>query len=397
MKKILLVSDIPPCTNFSAGIYLHRLINLLPEKSVLCFSVLNRHITPIVPADLSWMLEKRVTKPIETYGIGRFGKLRSLAMETYFRSYTLPWLAKKVIEFSNANSIEKIWAPIEGQTMIGLVKKIIESSKIPVYPLVYDPPGWWLREHQVHPIISRQVLHDFAIIMNRAEMVACCSWAMAEHYRHIYSANTIPVVPGLDSELAREPIVATQNRDTFTITLSGQLYASHEWNALLSALRSVKWQIHGKKVKLQYLGAQLSLFANDQPADIEFLGWRSQAETIDILSQSDLLYCPYWFDPAFEEEARFSFPSKLATYLASGRPVFFHGPEYSSPGRFLADNNAAVLCHSLEPGIIIEKLSQVINNPQFYAEVTRCGRLAFDQYLTSEAMRDHFYAYLNLQ
>ena len=61
------------------------------------------------------------------------------------------------------------------------------------------------------------------------------------------------------------------------------------------------------------------------------------------LRTADLLYCPYWFDPGFERPCRLSFPSKLSTYLKTGVPVLFHGPEYASPRIFLEQNDAAYI------------------------------------------------------
>ena len=124
--------------------------------------------------------------------------------------------------------------------------------------------------------------------------------------------------------------------------------------------------------------------------NIEFLGWRSQEETLNIFANSDLLYCPYWFDPAYEVEARLSFPSKLTTYLASGRPVLFHGPAFASPALFLEQNKAAFFCYALDGKIIIEKLNEIITDGELYRLISRNGRLAFDRFLTTDCMRQAF-------
>ena len=87
-------------------------------------------------------------------------------------------------------------------------------------------------------------------------------------------------------------------------------------------------------------------------------------------------------------QIRHSFPSKLPTFLAAGRPVFFHGPEEAAGGRFLRENSAAACCHSLEPKEIRRQLEFVLSDRARYAELAKQGREAFDRHLTLERMRE---------
>jgi glycosyltransferase involved in cell wall biosynthesis len=128
----------------------------------------------------------------------------------------------------------------------------------------------------------------------------------------------------------------------------------------------------------------------DGPADIRLMGWRSQEDTLRILAEADVLYCPYWFDPAFEEEARLSFPSKLTSYLAAGRAVLFHGPEYASPSRFLVEHDAGLCCHSLDPVAVTESLCRLFGDADLYRRLTAHGRRAFDEHLTMDCLRKSF-------
>jgi hypothetical protein len=131
--------------------------------------------------------------------------------------------------------------------------------------------------------------------------------------------------------------------------------------------------------------------------NIEYLGWRSQKETIEIFENSDLLYCPYWFDPNFEMESKLSFPSKLSSYLASGRPVLFHGPDYSSPGRFLKENQAAALCFSLDANLLKVTIEKFILDDEYYEAICVNGRKAFDNFLSMDCMEKNFREFLQVE
>ena len=104
--------------------------------------------------------------------------------------------------------------------------------------------------------------------------------------------------------------------------------------------------------------------------------------------------CPYWFDPDFEEEARLCFPSKIASYLASGRTLFFHGPAHSAPARFLNSQDAGVVCDSLDPNVIIKMVTQAIE-PKEFAQLCANGRRAFHDDLTLQRVALAFHSLLN--
>jgi glycosyltransferase involved in cell wall biosynthesis len=191
------------------------------------------------------------------------------------------------------------------------------------------------------------------------------------------------------------PGQAPQSGDKLVIGVAGQLYASAEWTALMGALDSTKWRIADRDVRIVLLGRYFSSETSKR-AHIEYLGWRPQQETIAILSHTDLLYCPYWFDPVFETEARLCFPSKLTTYLAAGRPVLFHGPDYASPARFLKENKAGVCCNSLEPSALLGHLHQLVSDRELYEQSARNGRRALELHLSLPRMQESFFRFLNL-
>ena len=64
--KILLLTDVPPCTNYTAGIVLAQIIKQLPSGSVACFCVLNPDLQNIEPdPELAWLPLEYTAKPRE--------------------------------------------------------------------------------------------------------------------------------------------------------------------------------------------------------------------------------------------------------------------------------------------------------------------------------------------
>jgi hypothetical protein len=244
---------------------------------------------------------------------------------------------------------------------------------------------------------SRELVGAFNQAVEHSERCAATSWKMAEDYEEWYDVPTIPILPGIDHSMAQRPARELTSSATFTIALAGQIYAVREWEALLAALDLCNWNILGRSVVVKLLGQSAPALSTRRPLHVEFLGWRSQEDSIRSLSGIDLLYCPYWFDPEYEVACRHSFPSKLTTYLASGRPVLFHGPEYASPATFLKMTNGGLCCHSLDPTMILACLEQLVRDKQLYAILAENGRYAFDTHLTRRQLRRDFAYFLSVE
>jgi hypothetical protein len=75
---------------------------------------------------------------------------------------------------------------------------------------------------------------------------------------------------------------------------------------------------------------------------------------------ADVLYLPLSLDAQFANFARFSLSTKLITYLGSGLPILYHGPEESAANRLLATHRAGMGCHSLDPDEIAKSLEGVL-------------------------------------
>ena len=177
----------------------------------------------------------------------------------------------------------------------------------------------------------------------------------------------------------------------FVIGFAGSLYASREFEALLAALARVDWRIDGHDVKVKLMGhhGSCSLIGRSR-MNLEYLGWRSLEETVDLLAETDVAYLPYWFDPAFSDSVRLCFPNKLTTYLTAGKPVLFHGPADSAPARFFRRFPAGLCCHSLEAPAIIECLRRFVGDRDLYQSAACASQDALDQELNERAFVSHF-------
>jgi glycosyltransferase involved in cell wall biosynthesis len=394
--KILLLTDIPPCENFTAGLVLEKLVRFFgPNELVLC-SVVNPAIVPVVPKDLQSLPSLNLRKPRE--GAVRLlpgiaGAAIAFAFELICALRTR-LLLPKIVKFAAENQVDAVWVILQGQTMIRLARPLSQKLHVPLFTQIWDPFGWWLRDNRIDRLTQKRLFREFDRAVQRSTACATTSWAMSEEFNRRYKTRNRPVIASMSRTYLNDPALQPHDGDDFIIGMAGQFYAQTEWNSLIQALNQVNWTIAGKRIRIRVMGAGLEL-ASRQPANFEYLGWQSQEDTIRLLAESDLLYLPYWFSEEFKEEAATSFPSKLIAYFVSGRPVFCHAPEYASPSKYLALHDAGYLCTSLDSQRVLEILSQAIVDTQLYAKRTKAGTDCFLRDFTLERMKETFFDFLS--
>ncbi|NJL92459.1 MAG: glycosyltransferase family 4 protein [Anaerolineae bacterium] len=396
--KLLLLTDIPPAQGFTAGLVMKRLCSFVPPEWLACYAVISPGLGLTLDPEFSWLPIHYANKPSERISrrLGRqAGTLFSLARDAYNTRVILPRVLRDATEFGRKVGAEAIWCPVQGPFMIRLARRLAKQLQVPLLAQVYDPPDWWLISNNIDRFSQRRIFAEYQALLRESKRIAAASWAMAEAYQNQYNTPAIPLIPSLDRRLVQPPQPAPSQDAPFTLALAGQIYATEEFEALLAALDSVAWQVAGRSIRFQVLSRQLHISAN-RPRRIEFLGWYEQAAGIRQLSQASALYCPYRFDPQHEPEARLSFPSKLTTYLVTGRPIFFHGPRYASPALFLEKYAAAELCYTLEPADILQRIETLIRDPAQGAQLARNAARAFEENLTLEIYHQQFAAFLGV-
>jgi glycosyltransferase involved in cell wall biosynthesis len=394
--RVLLLSDIPPSSELTAGIVLAQLASFLPPRVLASYIVLDRTLDPELASVCDTIPIRMDVKPREHWRIlpGKIGGAVSLGMETYTAGVTIQRMVDRICRFARENEVGAVWCVLQGQTMIRLALPTATRLRVPLLTQVWDPPGWWLRANHVDQVSGRRIQRTFANALAASSCCATVSEPMSEEYAAKYGVKCVALLPSMNASYALPPSGLLTPSSHLVIGMAGQLYASDAWLGLLRALDTVKWRLVGRNVRIVVLGRGFTV-SRKAPCSIEYLGWYPQRETVATLAACDLLYCPYWFDPAYDEEVRLSFPSKLTTYLATGRPMLFHGPEHSAAAQFLLRHQAGFSCHTNDPAEILEAITSIVTDTEGYQRVTAAGRQAFDAHLTLDHLRTAFQDFLS--
>jgi hypothetical protein len=103
---------------------------------------------------------------------------------------------------------------------------------------------------------------------------------------------------------------------------------------------------------------------------VRVLPFATEADVERDLQSADLLYLPLPFDKDFEAFVRFSLPTKVVTYLGSGVPILYHGPERAAVHQLLSKHSAAFLHTSLNVASLAGLIGQICDQPESGMEVS---------------------------
>jgi glycosyltransferase involved in cell wall biosynthesis len=395
--KVLLLTDIPPSANYTAGLVLAQACRMLPHGSIACFSIVNPELPTIELApDLKWLPMEFVAKPRERAfaGTGPLRRGASYVAEEMRCRIAVPNLVNLVADFAQRQNVDTIWAVLQGQTMVRVAAGVADRLNLPLHTQVWDPLSWWLDANAVDGWHKKQSLAQFDEVMKRSKSCATASWAMSREYETRYGVRCVPLIASHARDEALHPEPKLRRDGEVVIGVAGQFYADQEWQQLVQALNSADWKVDGREVRIKVLGHYVPS-APIPEGRCEFLGWKAQKEAIRILSEeTDILYCPYPSQPSLAEVTKLSFPSKLVTYFAAGRPVLFHGPDFASPAQFLADRRAGLVVVGKGAAAAYNGLVRLVTEPDLYAEIARNAQNAFEAEFTLEKMKSRLLDFL---
>jgi len=155
--------------------------------------------------------------------------------------------------------------------------------------------------------------------------------------------------------------------------------------AVLDALKIIRGKLPDWNISLTCRCGEISLpvCSDDVPLEVRPFAREEDVEN-DMLS-ADVLYQPLPLDASAKSFGRFSMSTKMITYLGSGLPIFYHGPEDAAAYQLLMRHKAAVACTTLNPEELAKVLLGAVERRE--AVVRNALALARRQFILAEQQR----------
>ena len=388
--SLLIISDVIPGDFNVGGIILGDIVSGFPDIKFAVFAVCGKpNPESSQPSNAKVFTRPFSNETSRRHWRGWAGTIGSILQWMGKFRFELHHLVDEVVTFAEQEQVNAILVTLSTPSLIALGPRVAQVLNVPLYSLVWDDPDYILRNHCWDRFSRNRMLSSFYSALSHSRRVAVVSDSMIEEYKNFGARECIILRHGFPRSLIHRPTGPIKNNSSITIGFAGTNYALSSWNSFLKALDILDWKIGGLDIVVRLLGGQVRLFFQ-HPARVECLGWHSNDEVLKLLSECDLNYLPYPFDPSLSRLALLSFPTKLSTYVATGRPVFVHAPEYSSLRNFYNEYNLGAFCSSQDPGVIAFELEQLVKNPDQMRKATLEAIRAADEELNKDVFLDRF-------
>lgn len=392
LPRLLVVSCTSPGPQGVGGIILRDLFALVPGDRLAGFFAVSLPANVRMPAELAHVPAAFVPVRHEKAPpsqLGRPGRAwAALRNEVAFRRH-VRGLVREAVAFGRLHHVEAVWAILDAPTSIAMAEPVARALGKPLISLVWDDAEHLASYFGMDRVASANMMRRTEQAIRAAERCAVIGETMKRHYEERYGTSGIVLRHGL----ARQVLQPVRHRDNgepvFSLAFAGTMNAPCAFNALVAALDSTDWRIAGRAIELRLVGPRFDM-RSDKAALFRSFGWRSVAETIRLLADADATYLPQPFSDARRNPAELSFPTKLTTYLATGRPIVLHAPAYASLPQYHQQQPLGLHCGSTDPKAIVETLHRLIAEPRLYAEAANDARRAFERDFTEERFRSSF-------
>lgn len=352
--NIIILSDVPPDSRYTAGQVLHQAIAGLAEFQFRFYWLNQSRLGAQVklPANCS-----QVAILGTEYGrtIGFVVKACNYLMRR------LPWLSKPLLAVKGAAAFvslitksvklgwrlrrdpaSTIWFVIQGERLV--IASLIASwvAQKPYLLQQWDPLSWWMG-HRHYP---RRFIAVAKRLLSRLEQRALVNIVPSDAWREQLVAQNKRAIR-LDNFI-QQTILKESGfralRDPLALhaVFVGQFYAGNE------LVRTVSTLAETVRRSGRYL--VIHLFGSSAPVSLAGCkvishGHLDRDELIRRIAKWDLALLPYPTSAGHEETARLSFPSKARVYLAAGLPILACAPTFSGVHRFLTERYPNHYCN----------------------------------------------------
>ena len=182
--------------------------------------------------------------------------------------------------------------------------------------------------------------------------------------------------------LVRDCAEDESNTQEVSIVYTGAIYDAH-FDAFRNLLRAIE-TLKGKKITVHIYAAQdpRELAANGIDGPVVLHNHRPNSEMPCVQRRAGILFLALAFNSPYPAIVRTAAPSKLAEYLASGRPILCHAPRDSFISWYFRKHECGVVVDEDDPARLAKGIELILSDAQLcqrlIANAYECARTDFD-------------------
>jgi hypothetical protein len=385
--KLMVLSTSLPGTRHGGGVVYDAILEAYPRDRYVCVSLRppSWRATPgQAPASLAGV--PCLAAPVAPEPSLRGSRFYLPVVRALGFLWASPWRVRQVVNFGRRHGVDMVWAEFYKETLL-LAPRVAAGLGVPLVGTIWDDPAGWLLDGGYDRLSRRLLLARFREALGAATRVSVVSEAMQRDYRGRY---------GLESSLLRfghnlsdAPDAPVRHPEATVVGFAGSVYGEDAWRAFLAACARLNEGGRLPPLKIQLFGAEG--FPYPHPGvEVTCQGWLPLQEMLRNLAATDFCYLPYWFTPERHRHAQLSFPTKLTTYLAAGRPVLYHGPADADVSSIIRTQGLGLRVHSLASEDLKAAVTRLATDRQVHHDCQRAADRAFHLEFNDAVMRRNF-------
>jgi len=385
LPKLLVLSTSLPGTRHGGGVVQDEVLRSYPKDRYVCFA-----LTPPawkaqggdLPASLQGVpcLVKPLLPPLSLRG-ARF-YLPILRPLSYL--VVLPRRIRQAVAFGRDHGVDLVWGELQGEAVL-LVSRVARGLGVPLAGTVWDDPESWLPGYD--RLAGRLLQARFREALSQAGSCSTAGEAMQAAYKRAYGLESVILRHGF---AAPAPLPGPKpGGEGVVIGFVGSVYGQDAWEAFLKAAARLNAAGDRPAIRLRIYGGG-GIPCDGHGVALDFRGWQPAQVMLRELAATDFCYLPYWFAPDKRRHVELSFPNKFETYLAAGRPVLYHGPDYAGIARTVREYGVGLCVSSLDPEAIAAALTRLIRDEELRRSCAAAALRAFHSEFNAGVMLANF-------
>jgi glycosyltransferase involved in cell wall biosynthesis len=291
-------------------------------------------------------------------------------------------LEAELESFVRQRGITAIHALADAQISFAIAHRVARRTGARFVLSLWDAP--WYKRLRIQSG-NRRYFAALQDAWRGADARTAISNEMGEAFCSRYGRRPFVVVTdGLDA-VAAEPSGRIPRE--FTIYFCGSIHLAHwdNFRRLAEAVDRVRRDT-GWLPRIVLRGSTFP--AASESGFVEARPWdATDAEVTAEAASADILYLPLPFGDRYAAFTGLSLPTKLVTYLGSGRPILYHGPGTTAAARVLRDSDAALLLAEENPARFADALVRWIESSRPAACAARALELARSRFMRERQQR----------
>jgi glycosyltransferase involved in cell wall biosynthesis len=292
-----------------------------------------------------------------------------------------------------------VYSMLGNVRLIKLATRIARACSVPLLPHFTDDWAATLYSHgELFGLADRTLRVVMRKLIQLAPFGLGISQEMARAYERRYEIPFSVVTNCVDDTLFAAPLTFPDHGSEINIVYAGGLYLER-WRTLETVASAVEvLRRSGVPVRLTIYcppghEARYGHAFADRPG--VRLGGSIDPDRIPALLQSaDVLVHVESFSEKLRQYTRYSLSTKLPQYLATGRPIFAHGPGDGASMAHIRDAHAGLVVARNDVAEVVASLRELSVNPGRREEMGKNGRAFAERNHGMKQVSEHFKALL---